>query len=299
MDAPSWTSPSRPVRPGPGSDGPLPSVGHGRPGGRRSPGWRVGLVLLGGLLISPRPVACRVVRVEIESRSMVLDGRAFGNAGPYERLVGRIYFAFDPRSPHDAQIVDLALAPKNADGLVEAWTEFMVLQPVEGARRRNVAWIEVPNRGGKASLRYFQAAVSSVNPVREEHFGDGLLMRQGLTLIWVGWQPDIPDRAGLLRLVVPTLKDAGGGDIEGLVRSDWTVDEPAETLGIGHRGHRAYPVSRPDDPANVLTVRDSRDGARDAGGHLPAAGGEFSYQKDGRRPGGCFCPGYRCPNRCR
>ncbi|MDH3225154.1 MAG: alpha/beta hydrolase domain-containing protein, partial [Gemmatimonadota bacterium] len=215
------------------------------------------------LMFDPVPAASKVVRVEIESRSLVLGGRPFGNAGSYERLVGRIYFAFDPENPHNAQIVDLALAPTNADGLVEAWAEFMVLQPVEIGRRRDVAWIEVPNRGGKASLRYFQGAESTVDPVREEHFGDGLLMRQGLTLIWVGWQPDIPDREGLLRLVVPTARRPSGGDVEGLVRADWTVDEAAETLGLGHRGHRAYPVARADDPANVLTVRDGREAPRE------------------------------------
>ena len=204
-----------------------------------------------------------MVRVEIESRTVVLDGRAFGNAGPYERLTGRVYFEFDPSNPHNVAIVDLALAPTNAEGRVEAWAEFMVLQPVEAARRRNVAWIEVPNRGGKASLRYFQAATGTVDPVRGEHFGDGLLMRQGLTLIWVGWQPDVPDREGLLRLVVPQVRDASGGAIEGLVRADWTVDEAAETLGIGHRGHRPYPVARADDPAHVLTVRDGRDAPRE------------------------------------
>ena len=215
------------------------------------------------LWLMPTSAESRVVRVEIESRSVLLDGQAFGNAGPYEKLTGRVYFAFDPASPHNAGIVDLALAPTNADGLVEAWADFMVLQPVEAGRRRNVAWIEVPNRGGKASLRYFQAGSGTVNPVRAEHFGDGLLMRQGLTLIWVGWQPDLPDREGLLRLVVPRVRAASGADVEGLVRADWTVDEAAETLGLGHRGHRAYAVVDPEDPANVLTVRDGREGERE------------------------------------
>ncbi|NNF26596.1 MAG: hypothetical protein HKN73_05140 [Gemmatimonadetes bacterium] len=214
-------------------------------------------------LFLPSAAESRVVRVEIESRSLVLDGRAFGNAGPYERLTGRLYFAFDPANSHNAQIVDLSLAPTNAEGLVEAWAEFMVLQPVEPGGRRNVAWIEVPNRGGKASLRYFQAAAATVDPVRAEHFGDGLLMRQGLTLIWVGWQPDVPDREGLLRLVIPAVRDASGADIEGLVRADWTLDEAAETLGLGHRGHRPYPVADPEDPDNVLTVRDGRDEPRE------------------------------------
>lgn len=206
-------------------------------------------------------VGGEVVRVEITSRTVVLDGRAFGDAGPYERLTGRIYFTFDPGNPHNARIVDLSLAPRNSDGLVEAWTEFMVLQPVESGRRAGVAWIEVPNRGGKASLRYFQGAESALNPTTAAHFGDGLLMRSGLTLIWVGWQHDVPEGEGLLRLMAPTARGSQGS-IEGRVRADWTVDEPAETLTLGHRGHDPYLVADPEDPANVLTVRESREGER-------------------------------------
>ena len=220
--------------------------------------WKA-LVLL--LVASTGQLEAAVVRVEIESRTVILGGQSFGDAGPYEKLVGRIYFTFDPANVHNGQITDLSLAPRNADGQVEAWTEFMVLQPVDVARRRNVAWLEVPNRGGKASLRYFQNAVAHLDPTLDEHFGDGLLMRQGLTLIWVGWQHDVPDREGLLRLRVPTVRGEADS-LEGLVRADWTVDTPSETLPLGHRGHAPYALVGFDDPANVLTVRDGRNAER-------------------------------------
>ena len=38
----------------------------------------------------------RLVRLEIERREVVLDGRPFGLAGPYEKLVGTAHFALDP-----------------------------------------------------------------------------------------------------------------------------------------------------------------------------------------------------------
>ncbi len=205
-----------------------------------------------------------VVRVEVERREDVLGGKAWGNAGPYEKLVGRIYFAFDPDNPFNGQIVDLRWAPVNAEGKVEAWADFMVLQPKELGRRRGVAWVEVSNRGGKAGLRYFnRARTGALDPVAEEDFGDGLLLREGLTLIWVGWQWDVPDREGLLRLRVPVARPAGGS-LRGLVRADWTVDEVAEVLELGHRGHRPYLPLDPEDPSNVLTVRDGRMAPRDS-----------------------------------
>jgi hypothetical protein len=193
----------------------------------------------------------------------VAGGREWGSAGAYEKLVGRISFAFDPENPANAAIVDLAWAPVNGDGRVVAWADFMVLQPVDPALRRGVAWVEVSNRGGKASLRYFnRAEARSLDPGQEADFGDGLLLREGLTIIWVGWQWDVPERDGLLRLHVPIAR-LPGESIEGLVRADWTVDADTASLDLGHRSHRAYFPSDPEASENVLTVRSGRSEERE------------------------------------
>jgi hypothetical protein len=215
------------------------------------------------VLVPPSRLPAEVLRVEVERREEVLDGHRWGDVGPYEKLVGRIFFAFDPEDEANAAIVDLALAPRNGQGRVEAYAEFMVLQPVDPGSRKGVAWLEVSNRGGKASLRYFQRAVrGALDPVSQGDFGDGLFFREGLTLIWVGWQWDVPEREGLLRLHVPFARSADG-PVTGLVRADWTVDAPAEVLDLAHRGHRAYAASDPGDPANVLTVRQGREAPRE------------------------------------
>jgi len=157
----------------------------------------------------------------------------------------------------NARIVDLRLAPRNVQGLVEAWAEFMVLRPKFPPPGGGTALLEVSNRGGTAALAYFNGAVGSAAPTDPAHFGDGLLMRLGLTVIWVGWQHDVPRRSELLRLHAP-VATLGGEPIRGLARADWTVDVPTTTLALGHRDHIAYPVVDPDDSANVLTVRDGR-----------------------------------------
>src|ERR1700681_2194396 len=69
------------------------------------------LALLGAALIASRAHA-RVVRVEVISRSDIRG--TFGSAGTYERITGRVYFAFDPRNPENRRIVDLGLAPRNS-----------------------------------------------------------------------------------------------------------------------------------------------------------------------------------------
>jgi len=220
--------------------------------------WLAAVLLACALTAGPTTGAAEVVRVEVQRREDVLGGRPFGAIGPYEKIVGRVYFAFDPRNPLNARIVDLTRAQRNSDGLVEAWANFMVLRPKRPIPGGGIALLEVSNRGGKASLAYFNGGARSLDPSQAEHFGDGLLMRLGLTIIWVGWQHDVPLQEELLRLQVPVAVAEDGTTLEGLVRADWTVDQETQTLDLGHRDHIAYPVSDPDNPENVLTVRDGR-----------------------------------------
>jgi len=224
------------------------------------------------------PVTAEVVRVDVRERSDVLGGRSFGPAGRYEKLQGEIYFAFDPDNPYNARVVDLGLAPRNAEGRVEARADFMVLQPKAARQGTGIGLVEVSNRGGKASLGYFNRATRSLDPTSAEDFGDGLLMRHGLTLIWVGWQFDVPRREGLLRLHVPVVTD-GGKTIQGLVRCDWTVDETVTTLGLGHRDHVPYPVAATTHEDHVLTVRDGRLAPRRV---VPRDQWRFAREEDGQ-----------------
>ncbi len=237
--------------------------------------------LLLAVLAGTAPARSEVVRVEIDSRMPVLGGQSFGAHGPYEVARGRLYFSFDPANPMNAQIVDLQRAPRNSAGQVEAWTTFVALRPMSPDNARGIALVEVSNRGDKFSPHYFnRAASANLNPGDPNAFGDALLMRLGLTVIWIGWQFDVPDRPGVLRLHVPRARHVNGSPITGLVRSDWTVDSPVASLGLAHRGHRAYPVSNPQDPANILTVRDGREAPRHV---ISRDRWRFARLKNGRR----------------
>jgi hypothetical protein len=227
----------------------------------------------------------RVVAVQIDSRQDLLGGRPYPGVGPYERLAGLIHFAFDPDNPYNARIVDLGKAPTNRTGAVAASAGFMVLRPKQPCPGGCVGLLEVSNRGGKAALAYFNGGS---DPVDAADLGDGLLMRLGLTLIWVGWQFDVPRRPDLLRLEVPRASD-GGRAIRGLVRSDWTVDRATRTLSLGHRDHIAYPAADPQDPRNSLTRRDARLATR----HVVPRG-QWSFTADRRHItlAGGFTPGH-------
>ena len=200
--------------------------------------------------------------MEVDRRVPVLDGRAFGAAGAYELVEGRIYFAFDPANPHNDRITDLALAPRDSAGRVRAWANFTVLQPVDAAKRRGVGLVEVSNRGGKFTLPYFNYASAALAPSDPAAFGDGLLLERGLTLIWVGWQWDVPRGEDRLRLRVPTARHPDGSPIFGRVRSDWVPSDSTDVLPLAHRGHVAYRAVDPDHPDHVLTVRPDRGAER-------------------------------------
>lgn len=148
------------------------------------------------------PAQAEVVRLRVERRDLVLGGTSFGAAGPYERLVGTVDFALDPTLPQNAIVVDLPLAPRSARGLVEFSADFYLLKPVDPSRSNGRLFYEVGNRGGKSMLVTFQKAAPSLDPTSETEFGDARLMRQGFTLLWMGWQWDVPDRPGGMRMEI-------------------------------------------------------------------------------------------------
>src|SRR6267142_1599937 len=208
------------------------------------------------LMVISAPLAdARVVRLRIERREAVLNGRPFGAAGPYEKLVGKVDFGLDPTLPRNGDIVDLKLAPRNARGEVESSADFYMLKPVDPARGNGRLFYEVGNRGGKGMLSTFQKATGSPDPTSDAEFGDGALMRQGFTLLWMGWQWDVPERAGVMRMQMPIATE-NGRRITGLVRGNFILNEKSPTAPVADRNHQAYPPIDPDSAEYVMTVRD-------------------------------------------
>ncbi|MGH7324681.1 MAG: alpha/beta hydrolase domain-containing protein [Candidatus Rokuibacteriota bacterium] len=231
-----------------------------------------------GLASVPSTLEARVKSVIVESREDVLGGRIFGNVGSYEKLRGTVVYELDPNHPANAGIVDLTRAPRTGTGTVEARGTFLALRPRDPGKARGVALVEVPNRGGTAALAYFAGGSFSSDPTTPADFGDGLLLRQGLTILWVGWQFDVPRRGGTLRLEAPVVTE-GGRPIEGLVRSDFVVEQRATTVTLGHRAHIPYPVVDPAHPDNVLTVRSGRLAPRRI---VPREAWRFAREETGR-----------------
>lgn len=207
---------------------------------------------LAALVVATSAAEAGVTRLEILRRETVLGGKPFGAAGPYEKLVGRVHFALDPAAPQNRGIVDLALAPKNAAGLVELSADVYVLKPVDPGRGNGRLFYEAGNRGTKRILPVFQNGAASEDPTTEADFGTGALMRQGFTLLWMGWQWDVP--AGRMRMAIPIATETGK-PITGLVRGNFIPGANATEASVADRGHDAYPVVDPASAENVMYVR--------------------------------------------
>ncbi|MDH4066368.1 MAG: alpha/beta hydrolase domain-containing protein, partial [Acidobacteriota bacterium] len=203
-------------------------------------------------VVLPATAAAEVTRLEVVRREVVLDGQAFGAAGAYEKLVGTVHFALDPALPQNRGIVDLPLAPRNARGLVEFSADFYLLKPVDPAKGNGRLFYEAGNRGTKRILPVFQDAANSADPTTAAEFGNGALMRQGFSLLWMGWQWDVPE--GRMRMAIPIATENGQA-ITGLVRGNFITGANATTASVADRGHDAYPVVDPNSPDHVMYVR--------------------------------------------
>ena len=222
------------------------------------------------LFLLATPLFARVQRVDIASRA---------DLGPHlEKIAGTIYFAIDPKSPHNTVIVDVDKAPRNAAGEVEFSADFFVIRPK--ANGNGTLFVEIPNRGGKGFL-------SKQNPASEADIRDRFLFDRGYTVAWIGWQFDVRPDPDRLRLHAPV---APG--IIGRVRSDFIVDTRADEHTVSHViqgavGGTGYPASDINDRANVLTERDAPAATRRV---IPRSQWRFTDPMTLRLDGG-FVPG--------
>ena len=202
------------------------------------------------------PALAEVTRVDIQRREDVLNGKSFGTAGPYEKLVGRVYFAVDPTNPHNRIIADIDNAPRNADGKVEFSSDLYIIKPKDAAKGNGVVFFDIVNRGNKQLLRSFSRGGGAADPSTEADFGDAYLLHQGYTLVAVGWQFDVAKGRGLVGTDLPIATDHGKA-ITGWVKMWFISNEPVSAYAfVTGYNTSAYPPLDVNDQRYRLTVRE-------------------------------------------
>ncbi len=195
-----------------------------------------------------------VTRLDMSPPGPVFAGAGFGTTGAYERLTGRATLSLDPADPRNAIIADIALAPRNAAGRVEAVAEVVILRPARPFAGNGTLLVEIPNRGRELEGQLYNDINGANGLLLGRDAGNGFLLRQGYTLVWIGWQADIPPGEGRgagLRLEAPIVPN-----VTGLSREEFLFDNTTSPATVS----LTYPAATRDGA--TITVRAQADDAR-------------------------------------
>jgi hypothetical protein len=189
------------------------------------------------VLATALSASAEVVRVTIASRADVDFG--------YEKIVGRVFFAVDPKDPRNARIADIDKAPRNTAGLVEFSSDIYILRPKSGGN--GVALLDVVNRGRLTVLTGFNRS-----GLFGGELGDGMLMKRGFTVVAVGWEFDVPLRPGNIRIEVPAASDASR-PVQPMVSGQFIPEKADQSFTVGDLV--GYEPADPNGPDTTLTLR--------------------------------------------
>ena len=220
-----------------------------------------------------------LTRLEISNRRPFADGELFGTVGRYEQIDGLARFAVDPTHADNAVIADIALAPRNENGLVEFSADFRIVKPVDNDHGNGRLILDVLNRGKELLLKNLNDSPDAP-PDADPHPGNGFLMRRGYSMVWCGWQHDVPTAPGLLRCNVPNARNEDGSPVSGKIVVSFQPIAPIATQFLSDRDHQPYPTNHLESWDSVLTVQEHEDGHETA---IPRERWAFARIVDGRR----------------
>ena len=217
------------------------------------------------LALFAAPAAAVVERIEITERTALAEGHAFGDAGTYEKIRGIAHIALDPNLPANAGIVDLKLAPRDAKGRVLVSTDFLLLRPLDPAKRNGALFYDVNNRGSIAVLGQANGRIPAHNdPTTLADTGNQFFFKRGFTMLWSAWTWDVqPGGPGDRPFVLhPPIATDHGKTITGRVAYEFVVDRATNTAGYTGRNGLPYAFATPGAPDAVMTERESLTGPR-------------------------------------
>jgi hypothetical protein len=235
---------------------------------------RIALAALAASCLLPAAARAELVKLDIHRREPFAGGMTFGDTGPYEVLIGVARYAIDPAHARNRAIVDLSLALRNADGMVEFESDVYILAPKDPTKGNGAILNDVHNRGNKLALRFFNDAPGDNRPTDAAAAGNGFLFRRGYTVVWCGWNGELLPGNDRLLLRAPVATE-GGKPIRGVVRYEMSTNARAESLPLARReGHGSYPPTERGEADAVLTWR-MREGDR----RVPIPRGQWSLER--------------------
>ncbi len=150
------------------------------------------LLLLGAVILPlvPRVAQARITRFVVTTvESPTFGGYSWPGVGRYEKMAGKAYAEVNPIDPKNAGIVDIQLAPRNANGNVEYSFDFYILKPIHLSRGAHRVMYEPPNRGNKTwgTLGRFPGGNDPGSVANPTVLGNAFFVPRGYTMVWSGW----------------------------------------------------------------------------------------------------------------
>ena len=233
------------------------------------------------------------------------DGRVFGSRGAYELVRALAEIRLEPADVANSTIVDLEHARRESDGTVKIISDVLILRPSDLAKGNGGLLAVVPNRGTTGGLPFTFGPRNLGGIGAELAPGDGWLLEQGWTLVWTGWQWEIPTGGATLGCDAPDVLDPIGDPIVGQVRIQLQPTAPRRSLrlnssfdlfGVAARFYRAASLDQPRATLRFGMGRGALDStvprkdwtfARDLAGE-PAPEPEHVWLKGGFSPDHCY-----------
>src|SRR6266481_4283625 len=143
-----------------------------------------------GAMCAALPADAKVMKIQITAKeSPTFGGYSWPGVGQYEKIVGKAFGELDPNDSKNAVIVDLQLAPRNANGKVDYSFDFYILKPLDLAKGNHKMLYEPPNRGRK-TIAALNRGVGGNDPgsVKDASIlANSFLMPQGYSISFSGW----------------------------------------------------------------------------------------------------------------
>lgn len=216
-----------------------------------------GLLAIGVACFPLLEARAAVERIDIQSRSLVADGEAFGLVGPYMRIAGRLHYSVDPQSELNTRVRDLALAPTDSRGRVTFSGDFILLTPLDPSRGNGRLLYDVTNRGGMVALGRLNNATGRTGARSSQDMGNGFILEQGYSVLWTGWNWDVAPGLHSLTIDLPIAQGEDGRPLTGTVLGE--VAPTAPTYSARHVGMRSvgYPPVESEMDSATLSVRNA------------------------------------------
>jgi hypothetical protein len=180
----------------------------------------IAVVFAAAAVSSPDLARAGITKIQITTtETPTFGGYSWPGVGQYEKIVGKAFGEVDPLDPKNAVIVDIALAPRNANGHVEYSFDFYILKPIDLSQGAHKVMYEPPNRGNKTwgNFARMPGGNDPGSVTDPAVLANAFLMPRGYTMVWSGWDKSAGTSTANLNatITLPIAKNPDGSAITG------------------------------------------------------------------------------------